>query len=108
MGMAFQPRITIIANKNICFDSRVSLWLAQSFHSLSISVSFFKAIPMNNTAHLERPETIPVRRLAPIVPLKVIPKPEPRLKKRFSPLKTENSPPLFYNKPIKRNCRRTV
>lgn len=62
---------------------------------------------MNNSAPIQRLDDITVRPLAPIIPLKSIPRITDREKKaidrektRDSRVKSEKNPPEFYNKPI--------
>jgi len=55
---------------------------------------------MNNSASLQHVKDITVRTLAPVIPLKPLPKEEVNKKRKVLNVKRENLPPQFYNKPI--------
>jgi len=55
---------------------------------------------MNNSAPLQILEDITIRPLAPVIPMKSVPKESNKLKRKVSKVKLEKGMPLFYNKPI--------
>ena len=55
---------------------------------------------MNNSAPIQRLEDITIRPLAPIIPMKSIPKENNNQKRRVLNTKLENEQPLIYDKPI--------
>jgi hypothetical protein len=55
---------------------------------------------MNNSAPLQNLEDITVTLLAPVIPMKSVPKENDKLKRKVSKVKLERGTPLFYDKPI--------
>jgi hypothetical protein len=55
---------------------------------------------MNNSAPLQNLEEITVRLLAPVIPMKSVPKDNDKVKRKVSKIKSEKGTPFFYDKPI--------
>jgi hypothetical protein len=58
---------------------------------------------MNNSVPIQRLEDITIRPLAPIIPMKSVPKENNTQKRRILKTKTEKKTPEFYDKPIYRS-----